>query len=187
MYLRNSLLWVMIFSVPHSALALSTDHNQPINIQSDTAMVDDNNGLAIYTGNVMVTQGSIRIDADKVTINYTKKQDLEKVVAEGKPAKFKQTPDGGKADLHAKSGRMEYFAEKDTLHLLQNAEVRQAQDSFTAQRIMYDTKSGVIQADKGESKDGRISVVIQPRSQKAAEESAPVEKTTPPKNIKQPK
>ncbi|MEZ5672704.1 MAG: hypothetical protein R3E08_10110 [Thiotrichaceae bacterium] len=31
---------------------------------------------------------------------------------------------------------------------------------------MYDTKSGVIQADKGNSKEGRISVVIQPRSQK---------------------
>jgi len=149
-------------------------------------MIDDNNGLAIYTGNVMVTQGSIRIDAEKVTINYTKKQDLEKVVAEGKPAKFKQTPDGGKADIHAKSGRMEYFAEKDLLHLLQDAEVHQAQDSFAAQRIMYDTKSGVIQADKGESKEGRISVVIQPRSQKTAE-PAPVEKIAPPKNVKSPK
>ncbi|MEZ5672703.1 MAG: hypothetical protein R3E08_10105 [Thiotrichaceae bacterium] len=40
----------------------------------------------------------------KVTINYTKKQDLEKVVAEGKPAKFKQTPDGGRADIQANRG-----------------------------------------------------------------------------------
>lgn len=184
MYLKNS-LWILIFSLSSPAWALSSDRSQPLNIQSDAAMIDDNSGLAVYTGNVVVTQGSIRIDADKVTINYTKKQDLEKVVAEGKPAKFKQTPDGGKADILAKSGRMEYFADKDTLHLLQNAEVRQAQDSFAAQRIMYDTKTGVIQADKGESKDGRISVVIQPRSDKTekAEAAPPAEK---PKS-KQPK
>lgn len=186
MYLKNSLLGIIALSVPYSALALSTDHNQPINIQSDTAMIDDNNGLAIYTGHVVVTQGSIQIDAEKVTINYTKKQDLEKVVAEGKPAKFKQTPDGGKPDLHAKSGRMEYFADKDTLHLLQDAEVRQAQDSFAAQRIMYDTKSGVIQADKGTSKEGRISVVIQPRAQPPVDANA--DKPAPPaKKAKQPK
>ncbi|MEZ5672702.1 MAG: LptA/OstA family protein [Thiotrichaceae bacterium] len=65
MYLRNSLLWIMVLSLPYSAFALSTDHNQPINIQSDTAMIDDNNGLAIYTGNVVVTQSTIRIDAEK--------------------------------------------------------------------------------------------------------------------------
>lgn len=172
MYLKNS-LWILMLSFSSSVWALSSDRSQPLNIQSDAAMIDDNSGLAVYSGNVVVTQGSIRIDADKVTINYTKKQDLEKVVAEGKPAKFKQTPDGGKADILAKSGRMEYFADKDTLHLLQNAEVRQAQDSFAAQRIMYDTKTGVIQADKGESKDGRISVVIQPRSEKTEKEPAP--------------
>lgn len=156
------------------AWALSTDREQPISIASDRATIDDANKTAIYEGQVIITQGSIQIDADKVTINYSDKQSIDKAVAEGNPARFKQTPDGGKPDFKAKALRMEYHAAENLLDLTREAELRQANDTFTGPHIVYDTQTGVINADKGESKE-RVIVTIQPRQKtpKYNKEKAP--------------
>jgi lipopolysaccharide export system protein LptA len=157
-------------------VALSTDREQPISIASDRATIDDANKIAIYEGHVVITQGSIQIDADKVTINYSDKQSIDKAVAEGKPARFKQTPDGGKDDFKAKALRMEYHANENLLDLTREAELRQTNDTFTGPHIVYDTQTGVIKADKGESKE-RVIVTIQPRSK--ATKNNNKEKSTP--------
>jgi lipopolysaccharide export system protein LptA len=141
--------------------ALTTDRDQPISIVSDRATIDDANKIAMYEGNVVVTQGTIRIDADKVTLNYTDKQSIEKVVAEGKPARFKQTPDGSKEDYKAKALRMEYNAGENKLYLTKDAELRQGDDTFTGPHITYNTNTGIITADKGNSKE-RVTVTITP-------------------------
>ena len=41
--------------------ALSTDSNQPIRVQADSAELDDGKGVATYRGNVVITQGSLRV------------------------------------------------------------------------------------------------------------------------------
>ena len=167
MDLKTSLFFLLLtcyLASSTSTFALSTDTKQPIKIEADKAIIDDISGVATYEGNVVVTQGSIQINANKVTLNYSEKQTLEKVVAEGEPAHFKQTPEGGKSDIQAKAKRMEYFADVNVIQLSEGAELWQGKDTFTGQRIKYNTQNGVIEADKGDSKEGRVSVVIQPRS-----------------------
>lgn len=160
--LNKLLFWLcLIFS--SSVWGLASDREQPINIEADSAVIDDAKGLAIYSGNVIVTQGSIRINAEKLTLHYTEKQTLEKAVAEGKPVRFKQTPDNKKPDIQAKAMRMEYYAHKDMLNLTNEAMVWQGEDRFTGAIISYDTKNGVIRAERGKSESGRVSVTIQPR------------------------
>lgn len=163
MKLGNLMIFWIALLIANPVLALSSDRNQPISIEADEAMIDDIKGLAIYTGNVIVSQGSIRINSEKLTLHYTDKQTLEKAVAVGSPVRFQQTPDGKKPDIHAKAHRMEYFAYKDMLHLTQEAMVWQGEDKFTGAHISYDTKRGIIRADKGKSEKGRVSVTIQPK------------------------
>ncbi|WP_353570527.1 lipopolysaccharide transport periplasmic protein LptA [Candidatus Albibeggiatoa sp. nov. BB20] len=159
---KTIIFWIALF-IANPALALSSDTNKPISIEADEAMIDDIKGIAIYTGNVIVTQGSIRINSEKLTLHYSKSQSLEKAVATGSPVQFKIKPDGKKPDIHAKANRMEYYAHKDMLHLTQKAMVWQGEDKFTGEHVSYDTKRGIIRADKGKSKKGRISVTIQPK------------------------
>jgi lipopolysaccharide export system protein LptA len=154
----------------NTVFALATDSEQPINIIADKATIDDASGTAIYEGNVVITQGTIQMNAAKVTLNYTAKQTLDKVTAEGDPVNFKQTPEGGKEDIHARAKKMEYFADKSTIHLTQQAELSQGKDSFAGEHISYNTQDGIIKADKGGSEKGRISVVIQPRSKETNNE-----------------
>lgn len=153
--------------LPSMGYALSTDRDQPINIVADAATIDDAKGLAIYEGHVVVTQGTIVIQSDKLTLTYANGQSLKQAVAEGKPATFQQTPDNKQGDIHATANRMEYRASEDMLYLTKEAKLWQDKDSFTGAKISYDTKQGVIHAEKGSGKDTpRVSVTIQPRKNK---------------------
>lgn len=51
-----------------SAFALKNDTNQPINIESNNQSLDMENQTVTFTDNVVITQGSILIKADKVVI-----------------------------------------------------------------------------------------------------------------------
>ena len=42
------------------AHALPSDSQQPINIQADSAEMDDKRGVAIYRGDVIITQGTLK-------------------------------------------------------------------------------------------------------------------------------
>ncbi|MEN8217084.1 MAG: lipopolysaccharide transport periplasmic protein LptA [Pseudomonadota bacterium] len=153
------LLWNSVFG-------LSTDSEQPMNIEADKATIDNIKRVVTYEGKVIITQGSIRINAKKVTMNYTQKQEIKKIVAKGKPVRFVQHLDNGEY-LKAKANEMEYDAFKNILYLRQKAELRKeinGKDSYisTAPRITYDIDGSIIKADKGKHENERISVTFKP-------------------------
>ena len=76
------------------ALALSSDSEQPINVEADRATLDDSRSVMTYEGSVIVTQGTIRILADRLDLHYDQQRRLEKAVASGNPARYRQLPDG---------------------------------------------------------------------------------------------
>ena len=51
-----------------SAWALPNDNEQPIRIQANEAQLDDKQGIATYKGDVIITQGSMKITGNTVTI-----------------------------------------------------------------------------------------------------------------------
>ncbi|MBD4684448.1 lipopolysaccharide transport periplasmic protein LptA, partial [Xanthomonas citri pv. citri] len=75
--------------------ALKGDTDQPINIDSGSQSLDLNSNVVTFSDNVVITQGSIKVTADKVTIirQEGKKETLE---ASGSPVTFQQTLDNGK-------------------------------------------------------------------------------------------
>jgi lipopolysaccharide export system protein LptA len=95
--------WRLAFSIAAlctaaSAWALNSDKNQPINIQSDhgdfLSNTSTNNGTGTYTGNVVITQGSIRITADKAVLHMSNGE-IQTADITGTPATFQQQPDSG--------------------------------------------------------------------------------------------
>src|SRR5690554_7907613 len=67
--------------LPAMASALPSDSEQPIHIQADTAELDDKKGTAIYRGDVVITQGTLKITGHTVTLVQGKDR---KSVVEGK-------------------------------------------------------------------------------------------------------
>ncbi len=169
-------IFLMCFTFLYSfdAMALASDRDQPIELEADTADIDDLKGISIYTGNVVLVQGSMVIKAHKLTLYNDKNKELEKAVAVGKTGKlatFKSRPEGKDQDFRARASTMIYYLKKDKIHLLKNAYVWQAGDTFSGDKIIYDTKRETVMAKSRKNKDGqtvksggRVKVIIQPKS-----------------------
>ena len=59
------LLLTALMMTSLSAFALKDDTNKPINIVSDNQSLDMENSVVTFTDNVVITQGSILIKANK--------------------------------------------------------------------------------------------------------------------------
>jgi len=74
------LSFVILLLSPLSAWALESDRNQSVLVEADEVEIDFTNGKRIYTGNVSVRQGTIRIIADQIELFYDGEQ-LDHAVA----------------------------------------------------------------------------------------------------------
>ena len=158
-------------------LALSTDKDQPIEIDADYAKLDKNKQITIYTGNVIVVQGSIHMTGDKLTVYYDDNQQVKEAYMDGKPAHFKQRPDGRDVDFTGEALHLEYHAGENLLRLIDHAKLTQGQEVMTGPRIDYDTEASILTA-RGLTADekqqgaapaksgGRVHIVIPPKTKK---------------------
>jgi lipopolysaccharide export system protein LptA len=155
----------------NQSVALTTDQDQPIDIEADAAELDDQKGVTTYTGNVIVEQGSIRMTGEKMTVYYTKDNDLDTVIMEGHPATYRQLPDDSQVYDEAEALRMEYYGLKNLIVLIDNAVVKKEDLRFSGSRIEYDTEHSQIRArgqaagdtDKSSSEGGRVKITIKPK------------------------
>lgn len=150
--------------VPAAGWALSTDRNQPMSIEADRVELNDGKGVSVYHGNVKVTQGTLVLTGETMTV-YNKGDKVEKVVMEGKPATYRQRPDNKDQDVRAKALRMEYYTNPEYIILLKQAEVEQEGDVLRSQRIEYDVVKDKVNAGTDQPKD-RVHITIQPRPEK---------------------
>jgi len=165
------LLMGSLFTQP--ALALSTDSEQPMNIQADRVDIDDEKGTSIFHGNVVITRGSIRITGNKVTVYRDKQKNLDKIHAvgqKGKPAHFQQRPDNKPDDVIAEAINLRYNASTEILDLKQSAKAVQGGSVTTGDHIVYKSKTDTVIAKSkpGASKNngGRVNITIQPKKNK---------------------
>jgi lipopolysaccharide export system protein LptA len=150
---------------PLSCFALSSDREQSILIEADQVDIDDKNGVSSYSGNVQLMQGSIVLKADNILV-HTENRTLVRVVASGRPAIFKQTPDGEDTDVEALAHRIEYHALDGKLYLSREATLQQGPNHFTGNQIEYDTQQNFVSAKSDKTSNSRVQVVIQPQSLK---------------------
>jgi lipopolysaccharide export system protein LptA len=150
-----------LFFLSNTATALPDDKKQPINVSADKARKNSNQGLTIYEGNVIITQGSIRITGNAVTI-YDEAGTVSKMIAKGSqntPAEFKQRPQPEGSDMVANGETIEYDINSEILLLLDNARLEQDGRITDSNKITYDMKTTVVNA--GDT-DGRVIMVIPP-------------------------
>ena len=162
---RLGYLWVVVVALlPLRGWALSSDRDQPMTIEADRVELDDAKGISTYHGNVKVTQGTLVLTGDLMTV-HSKGNDVQKVIMLGNPATYRQRPDGKDEDVRAKSQRMEYFIEPERVILLKQAEVLQRGDVLRSERIEYDVASDQVNAGTSRP-DDRVRITIQPRNRK---------------------
>ena len=151
-----------------NALALPTDRDQPIHIQSDDAQLDDKQGVAVYTGSVVITQGSMKITGNKVTVTRAANGDVDVFTAVGNLAYYEQKPAVDKPIVQAYGVTIQYFASQDRIVLIDKAKVINDGNTSEGEKIVYDTVRQVVNAGRATgtkitAPHPRIDMVIQPK------------------------
>jgi len=159
---RSGLLAGLLLLVAAQAQGLPDDRNQPINIQADSAKLDDGKGVAVYMGKVKLTQGSLVIEGDEVRIYRNAEGDVDRAVAIGKPAHFNQVPEQGKPAVDGKARQIEYFVSEERATLEQNAVVTQGGNAFTGEKIDYDIRKQLLNAAGNSNGGTRVNMTLQP-------------------------
>lgn len=142
------------------ALAVTGDTDQPIHIDSAQQSLDMQGNVVTFTGNVVVTQGTIKINADKVVvIRPSGQQGKEVVEGYGNPVTFYQMQDNGKP-VSGRGQKLRYELEKDYVILTGNAYLEQLDSNVKGDKITYLVKQQQMEAfsDKGK----RVNTVLIP-------------------------
>jgi lipopolysaccharide export system protein LptA len=153
-------LLLLCLCLPLPAWALSSDREQPMHIESDRAELDEQKGISLYIGNVRVTQGTLVLTGDHMTV-YQDGANLERIILLGRPATYRQRPDGKDEDMRAEALRMEYFADPERVILIDQAVAWQGENSFRSDRIVYEVAQDRVLG--GDTEGGRVHIILQPR------------------------
>ncbi len=141
--------------------AAPEDKDQPIRIQADKVTLDERQAVSTYDGNVVVTQGTMRLTADIVRV-FADRNQLDRIVAEGNLVEFFQKTAKGQ-EVRAEAKQIEYRASDQLVILLGSAKLTQGPNSFASERIEYNTLSAVVNAGDD---SGRVDVIILPADAK---------------------
>lgn len=129
-----------------AAFSLSTDKDQPIEVEADEVELDDKNDFSIYRGNVIVRQGSIHMTGEVMTVYSKDGDELDYLIIEGAPATYRQLPDNSSVHDQARAMRMEYHETKNLVVLIRDAWVKQEASTLAGERIEYNTELSRVRA-----------------------------------------
>ncbi len=148
-----------------SALALPSDAEQPTHIQADAAVIDDTKGSSVYTGNVVIDQGTLHINADEVRVITDADNIVVQIVARNfdKVARFEQQPKLDREKVRAEARTISYFVQEERLHLTGDARLRQSKDLFEGELLYYDVGAGILNLERG-ADGSRVRMVLNPRT-----------------------
>lgn len=162
------------------AAAEKADRNKPMNVEADALRYDDLRQTSVFTGNVVLTKGTIVIRGARVDV----RQDAEGyqfgvVTAEpGKLAFYRQKREGVDEFIEGEGEVIEYDSKADVVKFIRKAEMRRYRgatlnDETTGNIIVYENTTDVFTVDGGPAAGsptggGRIRAMLTPKSAASA-------------------
>lgn len=136
-HITTALLFITMGLNTAIVSALSTDKNEPAVISADDVEFDFSTGVRIYRGNVKLDQGTMKLRADKLIVEY-KDDVLQKATAFGEPAVFQQRPDNKPNDVIGKGMKLELDEINNMVILIDNASINDGEKNAAGAMITYD-------------------------------------------------
>jgi lipopolysaccharide export system protein LptA len=130
-------------SVAHAETA---DKGKPISFTSDGGEVNYEKKTGVLTGNVVITQGTLTIRADKINFKQNPDNSLS-ATAYGNPISFRQKRDDAEGYYEGWAQRAEYDGSKEQLELFDNAILKRGTDEIRSNYITYNSKTELFKAE----------------------------------------
>jgi lipopolysaccharide export system protein LptA len=181
----RSLRWLALAAALAGApvLAERADRSKPMSIEADQpGSVDLQRQVVIFNGNVVISQGTMVLRAERVELRERPDgyREAKAIGSTERLASFRQKRDGVDEVVEGAAERIEFDAKTDTLRFVGNAAVRRLRggvvaDEITGSLITWDNTNELFNVSGGApspaNPSGRVRAVFAPREDAAA--SAP--------------
>jgi lipopolysaccharide export system protein LptA len=178
-----------------AAHAERADRTKPMSVTSagqNPDVVDLKNHSAVFIGNVVITQGTLEIHADRVEVSQDPDGNQLGYAfgSSSSPATFRQKRDGEDEYSEGDAQKIEYDSAANRVRFVGAAHLRMLKgtvvtDQANAALITYDTATDTIKLGSGEpgtaqsTSGGRTTVVFTPKAAGSAPPPKPLELPTP--------
>lgn len=131
--------------------SIEADTSAPVEVAADSLSVNQGDGSAVFTGNVVIGQGEMRLSADKVTVEY----------AQGGQDRIKSLHAVGNVTLVSGADAAEaaegvYQVETGQVTLSGQVVLTQGRNVLIGDKMVVNLATGAAQVD------GRVRSVLQP-------------------------
>lgn len=167
-----SLLLFLSLSLVAQPAASQAEKAEAISIEADRLELNQGKGISHYTGNVVLTRGSLQIRAESITL-YTLEKKLHRAVAAGNPAQLQQQATAEAGAMRAEAETMEYLPQSELVELKGKAHLWRDGNEFSGEQIRYNLKQQLVKASGDKEGEGRVRVLLQPEGQKTDTEGQP--------------
>ena len=127
------------------AAAEKADKEKPINLEADRVNIDDAKKVSVFEGNVVLTQGTLVIRADRMIVREDA-QGFNHGTAFGNPVTFRQKRDGVDEYIEGEALRVEYDGRIERLQLFNRAQLKRGADEVRGSYISYDQPTEIFNA-----------------------------------------
>ena len=152
--------------------AEKADRDKPMNAEADALRYDDLKQTSVFTGNVVITKGTILIRGDQVEVRQDA-QGNQFGIVHGKPGFFRQKRDNVEEFIEGTGQRIDYDSKADTVKFTGNAVLKrfkgtQLNDETTGNVIVYNNTTDVFTVDGGvanrtpQNPTGRVRAMLTP-------------------------
>jgi lipopolysaccharide export system protein LptA len=179
---RLLLLGLTLCAVVGPALAEKADRSKPMEVLADkSGTADLQNQVSRFSGNVVITQGTMVIKADRVEIRQTPDGYHVGTAwgAAGAPVSYRQKRDGVNEVVEGVAERVEFDGRAEVLRFIGNGVVRRLRgtetvDEITGALITWNHASEQFSVQGGTptaaNPSGRVRAVLSPRPAASAPE-----------------
>ena len=182
-----SLMITLALLVAFPASAEKADRDKPMHAEADALRYDDLKKSSVFTGNVVITKGSIVIRGGRVEVSQDAKGYQQALVtaAPGKLAFYRSKRDGLDEFIEGEAELIEYDGQADTVKFIRQAVMRRyvgakLADETSGALIRYDNTTDVFTVDgslqnqrTATNPGGRVRAVLSPREPASAPAASP--------------
>jgi lipopolysaccharide export system protein LptA len=165
--------------------AEKADRSKPMTLESDQpCVVNLVKNTSSCSGNVVITQGTLVLRADRVELRETPEgyQLASAIGSDGKPAQYRQKRDAVDEHVEGTAQRIDYDSRANTLRFEGKATARRLRgavpaDEIHGQVILWDNTAEMFNVQGGVATEGnpggRVRAVLAPREPAASAPAAP--------------
>jgi lipopolysaccharide export system protein LptA len=141
--------------------AIEADFQQEVRVDAKRQSIDIQQGNVTFFDDVSVSQGTLKIFADKLSVEQGKEAGKEVLIAYGKPAKFSQQLENGRT-MHAEADEIRYLLAERTIALHGNAVLTQQDSVVKSEHIRYNILRQQLVAESGNKETDRVTTIFLP-------------------------